>query len=229
MRSAVIVFPGSNRESDMVAALEQASGRKPALVWHKDSELPEVDLIVLPGGFSHGDYLRAGAMAAHSPVMAEVKRRADKGVPVLGVCNGFQILTEAGLLPGALMRNASLRFVCRNVTLRVENAQTLFTGALEAGQRLTVPVAHMDGNYFADDDTMKRLEDSGGIAFRYVDADGEASPEACPNGSRDNVAGVFNETRTVLGLMPHPEDAVDPLHGGTDGRALFKGLAEALS
>lgn len=229
MRAAVIVFPGSNRESDMVTALEQASGRRPELVWHKDSELPEVDLIVLPGGFSHGDYLRAGAMAAHSPVMAEVRRRADKGVPVLGVCNGFQILTEAGLLPGALMRNASLRFVCRNVTLRVENAQTLFTGALEAGQRLTVPVAHMDGNYFADDETMKRLEDTGGIAFRYVDEEGRPVPEACPNGSRDNVAGVFNETKTVLGLMPHPEDATDPLHGGTDGRALFRGLVEALS
>lgn len=229
MRSAVIVFPGSNRETDMVAALEQASGQKPALVWHKDSELPEVDLIVLPGGFSHGDYLRAGAMAARSPVMGEVRRRAERGVPVLGVCNGFQILTEAGLLPGALMRNASLRFVCRTVTLRCENAQTLFTGGLEAGQRLEVPVAHMDGNYFADDDTLQRLEDTGGIAFRYVDAEGRTTAEACPNGSLDNIAGVFNDTKTVLGLMPHPEDAVDPLHGGTDGRALFKGLAEALS
>ncbi|SMF40802.1 phosphoribosylformylglycinamidine synthase [Tistlia consotensis] len=229
MRSAVIVFPGSNREMDMVAALEQASGKKPALVFHKDTELPEVDLIVLPGGFSHGDYLRAGAMAARSPVMAEVRRRAEKGVPVLGVCNGFQILTEAGLLPGALMRNASLRFVCKNVTLRCENAQTLFTGAMEAGQRMTVPCAHMDGNYFADADTMKRLEDSGGIAFRYVDGEGRTTEEANPNGSLDNVAGVFNETKTVLGLMPHPEDATDPLHGGTDGRALFHGLAEALA
>ena len=229
MRSAVIVFPGSNREMDMVAALEQASGRKPALVWHKDSELPEVDLIVLPGGFSHGDYLRAGAMAANSPVMNEVRRRADSGVPVLGVCNGFQILTEARLLPGALMRNASLRFVCRNVTLRVENAQTLFTGGMEQGQRLTVPCAHMDGNYFADDDTLKRLEDTGGIAFRYVDAAGETSDAANPNGSRDSIAGVFNETKTVLGLMPHPEDAVDPLHGGTEGRALFAGIVKALS
>ena len=227
MKSAVVVFPGTNRDRDMVRALEGASGRSPALVWHKHSEIPKVDLIVLPGGFAHGDYLRAGAMAARSPVMREVVARAESGVPVLGVCNGFQALTEAGLLPGALLRNADLRFVCRTVTLRVENTQTLFTGRFAAGETFDTPVAHMDGNYFIDDEGHRRIAGNDQIAFRY--ADGAAAGPANPNGALDDIAGVFNKTKTVLGLMPHPEDATDPLHGGTDGRKLFDGIVEALS
>lgn len=229
MKTAIIVFPGSNRERDMVMALRRSFGSDPAMVWHKDTELPDVDLIVVPGGFSYGDYLRAGAMGAHSPVMRTVKERADKGVAVLGVCNGFQILTEAGLLPGALMRNAGLKFVCKTVHLRVETAQSMFTSGYADGQTIAVPVAHNDGNYFADDATLDRLEDRGLVAFRYVDEAGAEAEPANPNGSRRNIAGIFNDTKTVLGLMPHPEDAVDPLHGGTDGRGLFDGLARALA
>ncbi len=229
MKAAIIVFPGSNRERDMAIALRRSSGRDPVMVWHKDTDLPEVDLIVVPGGFSYGDYLRAGAMGAHSPVMRTVRERADKGVAVLGVCNGFQTLTEAGLLPGALMRNAGLKFVCRTVHLRVETAQSVFTSGYADGQTIAVPVAHNDGNYFADDATLDRLEDRGLIAFRYVDEAGADSDAANPNGSRRNIAGIFNDTKTVLGLMPHPEDAIDPLHGGTDGRGLFDGLARALA
>jgi len=229
MKTAIIVFPGSNRERDMVMALRRSFGSDPAMVWHKDTELPDVDLIVVPGGFSYGDYLRAGAMGAHSPVMRTVKERADKGVAVLGVCNGFQILTEAGLLPGALMRNAGLKFVCKTVHLRVETAQSVFTSGYADGQTIAVPVAHNDGNYFADDATLDRLEDRGLVAFRYVDEAGAEAEPANPNGSRRNIAGIFNDTKTVLGLMPHPEDAIDPLHGGTDGRGLFDGLARALA
>jgi phosphoribosylformylglycinamidine synthase len=221
MKSAIIVFPGSNREQDARAALTAASGREPAMVWHRDTELPDVDLILIPGGFSYGDYLRCGAMAAHSPIMREVAARAAKGVAVLGVCNGFQILTEAGLLPGVLLRNASLKFVCRNVTLTVENSQTLFTSAYANGQQLSIPVAHGDGNYFADDSTLDRLEERGQIAFRYVGGN--------PNGSARHIAGIFNEGKNVLGMMPHPENAIDPLQGSTDGRPLFEGLAGALS
>ncbi|MSP48030.1 MAG: phosphoribosylformylglycinamidine synthase subunit PurQ [Alphaproteobacteria bacterium] len=228
MRAAVVSFPGSNRERDIVMALERASGRKPVVVWHGDAEIPDCDLIVLPGGFSYGDYLRSGAMAAHSPAMKALKERAAKGVPVLGVCNGFQILTEAGLLPGALMRNATLKFVCRQVHLRVEESQSLFTNAYEKGQVIRVPVAHADGNYTADEGTLKRLEDRGLIAFRYVTPDGRAAPEANPNGSIRSIAGIFNESKTVLGLMPHPEDATDPNAGGMDGIGLFKSLVDAL-
>jgi phosphoribosylformylglycinamidine synthase len=229
MKAAVILFPGSNRESDMLVALERATGQAPIEVWHKDADFAKVDLIVLPGGFSYGDYLRAGAMGAQSPVVREIARRAEAGVPVLGVCNGFQILTEARLLPGALMRNAGLRFVCRDVHLRVETSQRPFTGRYAAGEVMRVPVAHHDGCYFADPETLARLEGNGQVAFRYVDAAGETRPEANPNGSVNNIAGVYNETKTVLGLMPHPEDAVDPLLGGTDGAPLFQGLVEALS
>jgi phosphoribosylformylglycinamidine synthase subunit PurQ / glutaminase len=221
MNSAIVVFPGSNREQDARAALLQATGREPALVWHRDTELPDVDLILIPGGFSYGDYLRCGAMAAHSPVMREVAERAKKGVAVLGVCNGFQVLAEAGLLPGALLRNAGLKFVCRNVTLKVENSQTLFTSGYEKGQTLSVPVAHGEGNYFAEEATLDRLEERGQIAFRYVDGN--------PNGSARDIAGVFNETKNVLGMMPHPENAIDPLQGSTDGFPLFSGLVQALS
>jgi phosphoribosylformylglycinamidine synthase len=199
------------------------------MVWHGDSTLPEVDLIVVPGGFSYGDYLRCGAMAAHSPVMREVTARAKKGVAVIGICNGFQILTEAGLLPGVLLRNAHLKFVCRNVTLRVENSQSLFTAAYETGQRLSIPVAHGDGNYFADDATLDRLEERGQIAFRYCDVAGALDAAANPNGSARNIAGIFNDTKNVLGLMPHPENAIDPLQGSTDGKPLFHGLVQALS
>jgi phosphoribosylformylglycinamidine synthase subunit PurQ / glutaminase len=229
MKAAVVVFPGSNREQDARAALKQATGHEPAMVWHGDSTLPEVDLIVVPGGFSYGDYLRCGAMAAHSPVMREVAARAKKGIAVIGICNGFQILTEAGLLPGVLLRNAQLKFVCRNVTLRVENSQSLFTAAYETGQRLSIPVAHGDGNYFADDTTLDRLEERGQIAFRYCDAAGALDAAANPNGSARSIAGIFNDTKNVLGLMPHPENAIDPLQGSTDGKPLFDGLVQALS
>ncbi|WP_207461779.1 phosphoribosylformylglycinamidine synthase subunit PurQ [Azospirillum sp. SYSU D00513] len=229
MKAAVIVFPGSNRERDAVAALEAASGTKPHLVWHRDTELPKVDLILVPGGFSYGDYLRSGAMAAHSPIMREVKARADQGVRVLGICNGFQIITEAGLLPGALMRNAALKFVCRTVHLRVENTDSAFTAKYRKGQIVRYPVAHGDGNYWTDTETVKRLDGEGHVAFRYVDGDGKDDPLWNPNGSVGNIAGIFNATRTVLGLMPHPEDAVESLHGNTDGKPMFEGLVEALS
>ena len=221
MNSAIVVFPGSNREQDARAALLQATGTQPFMVWHRDTEIPAVDLILIPGGFSYGDYLRCGAMAAHSPVMREVAERAKKGVAVLGVCNGFQILTEAGLLPGVLLRNASLKFVCHSVTLKVENSQTLFTSAYEKGQTLSVPVAHGDGNYFAEEATLDRLEERGQIAFRYVGGN--------PNGSARDIAGIFNETKNVLGMMPHPENAIDLLQGSTDGVPLFAGLVQALS
>ncbi|MFI5017972.1 MAG: phosphoribosylformylglycinamidine synthase subunit PurQ [Dongiales bacterium] len=229
MDAAVVVFPGSNREHDVATALRHAMGKPPRMVWHRDSELPKVDLIVVPGGFSYGDYLRCGAIAAHSPVMREVKERAKAGVAVLGICNGFQILTEAGLLPGILLRNAGLGFVCKNVGLKVETSQSLFTSGYSAGQTLSIPVAHHDGNYFADPATLDRLEERGQIAFRYCDVEGELKPEANPNGSARHIAGIFNESKNVLGLMPHPENAVEALHGSTDGRAMFKGIVEALS
>jgi phosphoribosylformylglycinamidine synthase I len=229
MQAAVVVFPGSNREHDAAKALAAASGHKPHMVWHRDSEIPKVDLIVVPGGFSYGDYLRCGAIAAHSPVMREIKERAKAGVAVLGICNGFQILTEAGLLPGVLLRNAGLGFVCRNVGLKVETSQSLFTSGYSAGQTLSIPVAHHDGNYFADEGTLDRLEDKGQIAFRYCAIEGEAPERANPNGSARDIAGVFNETKNVLGLMPHPENAVLPMQGSVDGAPLFRGMVEALS
>jgi phosphoribosylformylglycinamidine synthase len=220
MQSAVVVFPGSNRERDAMMALERATGKKPHVVWHGDSDIPEVDLILLPGGFSYGDYLRTGAMAAHSPVMREVIARANKGVRVWGICNGFQILCEAQLVPGILLRNASLKFVCRSVTLKVENNDSDFTRLCKQGQELKVIVAHGDGNYFADDDAIKRMQDEGQIAFRYCDN---------PNGSQGDIAGVFNKERNVLGMMPHPENAVETLHGSTDGTVLFNSIAKALA
>ena len=227
MKSAVLVFPGTNREADIAGAIARSSGIKPHMVWHGDSDLPKVDLIVLPGGFSYGDYLRCGAMAAHSPIMREVKARADKGVPVLAVCNGFQTAAEIGLVPGVLMRNAHLQFVCGDVYLKVESSQSLFTSRYDAGQVIRVPVAHAEGNYFADDDTLKRLEDRGQVAFRYCDAGGDTAA-GNPNGSIRNIAGVFNDSKTVLGMMPHPENASEPLFGGTDGKPLFDALAAAL-
>jgi phosphoribosylformylglycinamidine synthase subunit PurQ / glutaminase len=228
MRAAVVIFPGSNRERDVCAALSRATGHEPIHVWHRDSTLPPADLIVLPGGFAYGDYLRCGAMAAHSPIMREVRTQADRGTPVLGICNGFQILTEAGMLPGALLPNRSLRFTCRDIHMRVENNQTIFTCGYDSGQTIRVPVAHHDGNYTADPDTLDRLEGEGLVAFRYCGADGSLSDVENFNGSARSIAGIFNVGRTVLGLMPHPENATDPLLGGTDGQALFTGLVSAL-
>jgi len=229
MKAAVIVFPGSNCDRDVQVALHQSMGSAPLMVWHGDTELPAVDLIVIPGGFSYGDYLRCGAMAAHSPIMTDVKARAQAGVPVLGICNGFQVLTETGLLPGMLMRNAGLNFVCRDVYLRVEVTDTVFTRPYRKGQVIRLPVAHGDGNYFADAETLKRLEDEDRVAFHYCEADGAVTAAANPNGSLANIAGIVNERRTVLGLMPHPERLSDALLGGTDGRPMFEGLVEALA
>lgn len=224
-RAAVIVFPGSNCDRDVVTALHSVTGAEPIRVWHGDTELPKVDLVVLPGGFSYGDYLRCGAMAAHSAIMREVKAHAEKGGYVLGICNGFQILAETGLVPGVLMPNAGLHFVCKNTFLRVERTGTAFTDHYTQGQVLNVPIAHHDGNYFATPDQLKAVEDNGQVAFRYCDAGGNITPTANPNGSLNNIAGVFNATRNVLGMMPHPERHADPLTGGTDGRALFAAFA----
>jgi phosphoribosylformylglycinamidine synthase len=220
MKSAVVVFPGSNCDRDLAVALEVVTGRKPEMVWHKDSDLPAgTDFIGIPGGFSYGDYLRSGAMAARSPIMRAVKDAAERGVPVIGICNGFQVLTEAGMLPGALMRNARLSFVCRDVPLRVENSQSLFTSQYDAGETVTFPVAHHDGNYQADGETLDRLEGEGRVAFRYLDQ--------C-NGSARDIAGILNDAGNVLGLMPHPERVVEAAHGRMDGRRLFEGLLETV-
>ncbi|WP_068074550.1 phosphoribosylformylglycinamidine synthase subunit PurQ [Novosphingobium lentum] len=219
-RAAVITFPGSNCDRDMAVAIEQVSGIAPHRVWHGDAELPEgLDFIALPGGFSYGDYLRSGAMAARSPIMQAVVRAAECGVAVLGVCNGFQVLTEAGLLPGALMRNAGIRFVCREVPLVVENNQSLFTAGYAADQRIVIPVAHHDGNYFADAATLDRIEGEGRVAFRYAEP---------VNGSARDIAGILNEAGNVLGMMPHPERMIEAAQGGIDGRALFEGAVRAL-
>ena len=230
MKAAIIVFPGTNRERDMAIALRGAAGRPPGMVWHKETALPAgLDLVVIPGGFSHGDYLRCGAMAAQSPVMAAICAFAGRGGHVLAVCNGFQILTEAGLLPGALLRNAGLRFLSEDCHLRVERADTAFTRHYQRGQVFRAPLAHGDGNYFADPETLARLEGEGRVAFRYARPDGVVAPDANPNGSIDGIAGIYSENLRVLGLMPHPEDLVDPLMGGTDGKPLFDGLTEALA
>ena len=219
MQSAIVVFPGSNRERDASLALERATGHKPHIVWHADKTLPKVDLILLPGGFSYGDYLRTGAMAAHAPIMQEIKARAAQGVRVWGICNGFQILCESGLLPGILLRNKSLKFICKPVTLSVENTDSDFTRLCKKGQDLRVIVAHGDGNYFAEKDTLKQIEDNNQVAFRYREN---------PNGSINDIAGIFNKNRNVLGMMPHPEDAVEDLQGSTDGKYLFDSIVQAL-
>ena len=218
MRSAVILFPGINRERDMMMALERATGHRPTVVWHTETSLPAADLLVIPGGFSYGDYLRCGAIAARSPVMDAIRAAAARGVKVLGVCNGFQILIESGLLPGALMRNAGLKFVCRKVRLRVENDSTFFTRAMRKGDVVSSPVAHGDGNYFADPETLRRLEGEGRIVFRYVEGTN-------PNGAVNDIAGIVGADGNVIGLMPHPENMVEPLHGATDCRPLFEALA----
>ena len=228
MRAAVITFPGSNREGDVARALHAATGRAPDAVWHADHALPSgTDLVVLPGGFSYGDYLRCGAIAGHAAIMDAVRAHAARGGLVLGICNGFQILVECGLLPGVLMRNAGLRFVCRMQHLRIERADTVFTRAYKAGQAIEVCIAHGEGNYEADDATLARLEGDGRVAFRYCDAAGVAGGTANPNGSAHDIAGIYSEKFNVLGLMPHPENLIDPLAGGTDGRGLFAGLAAA--
>ena len=220
MKTAVVVFPGSNCDRDLAVALRAVTGVAPAMVWHGDSDLPDdIGLVAVPGGFSYGDYLRSGAIAARSPIMRAIVEAAGKGLPVLGVCNGFQVLTEAGLLPGALMRNAGLNYVCRDVALTVANAQTAFTSRYEADETIVIPVGHHDGNYFADADTLDRLEGEGRVAFRYAER---------VNGSARAIAGVLNDAGNVLGMMPHPERRFEPAHGGTDGRRLFEGLLETV-
>ena len=224
MKSAVIVFPGSNCDRDAVDALQKV-GSKVNKVWHQETKLEnDLDLIVVPGGFSYGDYLRSGAMAAISPVMQEVKRLAERGAKVLGICNGFQILTEAGLLDGVLLRNKKIKFSCRDVLLHVEDTNTSFTKKYKKGQIVKIPIAHMDGNYFADPSTLKKLEDNGNIAFRYVSENGNVTDDSNPNGSALNIAGIFNDKKTILGMMPHPERAIDINTGSSDGLFLFESL-----
>ena len=220
MKSAVVVFPGINRERDMMLALEAVTGVKPVAVWHTGAELPKVDLVVVPGGFSYGDYLRCGAIAARSPIMTDIRAKASKGLKVLGVCNGFQIITEAGLLPGVLVRNAGLRFVCREVKLKVENNRTFFTNRMQKGAILSCPVAHGEGNYICDAETLKRLEGEGRVVFRYVGGSN-------PNGAMNDIAGIVNEAGNIIGMMPHPENMIEPLHGKTDCRPLFESLLAA--
>lgn len=220
MKSAIVLFPGINRERDMYMAIHAVTGVRPLLVWHEDSKLPKVDLVVIPGGFSFGDYLRCGAIAARSPIMADLCSRAKAGMRVLGVCNGFQILTESGLLPGALVRNRTCRFVCRSVKLKVENNRTFFTAKAALGAVLRCPVAHGEGNFVAEPAMVRNLEESGRIVFRYVDGTN-------PNGATNNIAGIMNERGNVIGMMPHPENMIEPIHGATDCRVLFEGLMEA--
>ena len=221
MRAAVIQFPGSNSDRDMAVAILEVTGAETQMSWHGDSDLLDrLDLIPIPGGFSYGDYLRSGAMAARSPIMKSVIAAAQKGVPVLGVCNGFQILTESGLLPGALMRNAGIRFVCRDVKLKVENSQSIFTSHFDADEEIIIPVAHHDGNYFADDTTLDALEDGGRVPFRYAEE---------VNGSARNIAGILNDAGNVLGMMPHPERMIEAMQGGSDGRRLFEGLIREIA
>lgn len=220
MKAAVIVFPGSNCDRDMMVAIEKTSGVRPLAVWHRETTLPDVDLIALPGGFSYGDYLRCGAIAARSPIVPAILRAAERGVLVLGVCNGFQILTEIGLLPGALMRNRGLDFRCHDTLLEVVSTESPFTAAYRPGERIRIPIAHHDGQYFADDETLAMLEGEGRIALRYLDN---------PNGSRADIAGLFDRGRRVLGMMPHPERMIEAEHGGTDGRRLFEGALAVLA
>jgi phosphoribosylformylglycinamidine synthase I len=223
MKSAVVQLPGLNRDRDMIAALTKISGKAPVTIWQTETQIPDdIELIVIPGGFSYGDYLRCGAIAARMPVMQAVRERAAKGVKVMGVCNGFQILLEAGMLPGALMRNASLRFVCREVKLVVENSDTVFTRAYEKGQVVRCPVAHHDGNYFADTETLARIEGEGQVVFRYT-------KDTNPNGSINDIAGIVNAQGNVLGMMPHPENLIEPAHGGTDGRGIFASALEVIA
>jgi phosphoribosylformylglycinamidine synthase len=222
MKSAVVQLPGLNRDRDMIAALTKISGQPPVTIWQTETEIPDVDLIVIPGGFSYGDYLRCGAIAARMPVMQAIRERAEQGVKVMGVCNGFQILLEAGMLPGALMRNASLKFVCREIKLEVVNSDTDFTRAYDKGQIIRSPVAHHDGNYFADEQTLAKVEGEGQVVFRYT-------PETNPNGSMNHIAGIINAKGNVLGMMPHPENLIEAAHGGSDGRGIFASALEVIA
>lgn len=224
LRASVIVFPGSNCDRDVKTAIHRVTGFEPKMVWHGDASVPSSDVIVLPGGFSYGDYLRCGAMAAHSPIMKDVVAKANAGTPVIGICNGFQILCESGLLPGVLMRNASLHFICRDVFMRVENDQSFFTKCYRKGEVIKVPIAHGEGNYFADKATLDKLEGEGRVAFRYSDENGNVAPEHCPNGAQRNIAGLLNETGRVLGMMPHPERLYETALGGTGGRRVFESV-----
>ena len=228
MKAAVIVFPGSNCDRDVAVSLNKAMGSSPDMVWHGDDKVPQTDLIVLPGGFSYGDYLRCGAMAAQSPIMKDVIAKAKSGVRVLGICNGFQLLTESGLLPGAMLRNANLKYICKDVHLRVERNDTAFCRHYSQGDVIKIPIAHHDGNFFADSDTLSRLEDNNLVAFRYCDQGGAITDAANPNGSLNNIAGIYNDSGTILGLMPHPERLADIQLGGTDGKTLFASLMETL-
>lgn len=229
MRASVVVFPGTNRERDVADVLAAVSGKPTQMVWHGDAALPPSDVIVLPGGFSYGDYLRCGAMAAHSPIMKDVIAKAKAGVPVLGICNGFQILCETGLLPGVLQRNASLKFICKDVWLKVESTKTVFTSKYAEGETVQYICAHGDGNYFADKDTLDRLEGEGRVVFRYCDRKGNVTPEANANGAQRNIAGIADKTGRIVGLMPHPENAAEVAQGSVDGRKVFESLLEAMA
>ncbi len=229
MRASVIVFPGSNCDRDVAVALQAVMGKPAAMVWHGESTVPDSDLIVLPGGFSFGDYLRSGSMAAQSPIMKDVVAKAKAGVPVLGICNGFQVLTESELLPGALMRNRDIKFLCKDVFLTVERTDTIFTSKYNGTSVIRVPIAHHDGNFFADPQTLEQLENDGRVAFRYADSGGTVSADANPNGSLNNIAGIYSKDMKVLGLMPHPERLISPELGGSDGRLMFESLVEALA
>ncbi|MEH6495163.1 MAG: phosphoribosylformylglycinamidine synthase subunit PurQ [Pseudomonas marincola] len=229
MKAAVIVFPGSNCDRDMKVAIEQSMGHTPDMVWHGDTSLPDTDLIAIPGGFSYGDYLRCGAIAGNSPIMREVVKKAQSGTPVLAVCNGFQIATETGMLSGALLRNANQKFICKDVNLQVVAENDRFVGEFDAGQIVRFPVAHHDGNFYADDETLARLEGEGLVAFKYADETGVVSDETNLNGSRNNIAGIYNEAGNILGLMPHPERLISEQLGGTDGKAFFDNLINSLS
>jgi phosphoribosylformylglycinamidine synthase len=228
LKFGIVVFPGSNCDHDSHYVAQSVLGQEARLIWHKESSLGDVDCVILPGGFSYGDYLRCGALARFSPIMKDVVRFANNGGTVFGICNGFQILVEAGLLPGVLLRNQSLKFVCKYVHLKVENASTVFTSQCKRGDVLEIPIAHGDGNYFADNETLKRLEDRNQIVFRYCDPLGRISDDANPNGSLGNIAGIVNEAGNVLGMMPHPERASDPALRHTDGRKLFDSVVESL-
>jgi phosphoribosylformylglycinamidine synthase len=229
MKFGVIVFPGSNCDHDAYHVISKHVGQPVSFIWHRETDLAEYDALIIPGGFSYGDYLRAGALASFSPVMSSVRDFAARGGLVLGICNGFQILCESGLLPGALIRNRDLHFVCEHVRVRVESADTPFTNELRRGQILSMPVAHAEGNYVCDDETLAELQREDRIIFRYCDSEGRATPEANPNGARDHIAGICNRGRNVVGLMPHPERACEDLLGSSDGRGLFHSLAATLA
>lgn len=228
MRVSVIVFPGSNCDRDVAVSLKKFSNKSPLMIWHKETSLPDSDLIVLPGGFSYGDYLRCGSMAANSPIMKEVKKSAEKGSSILGICNGFQILTESGLLPGTLIRNQGLSFICKNTSLKVENDKSFFTHNYNKNEIVNIPIAHNEGNYFADENVIKDIEDKNLVAFRYCNKNGDINEETNPNGSLKNIAGIINEKGNVLGMMPHPERATDNITGLNDGEKFFTSIIESI-